>query len=569
MALSKNIHFEVQGLKGSSWTILKVLRDEARAMKEAQEKWGNGVFKAIKVTRERLNPDDGTYFSSEIFFKGKEAKSKNDADNKAGGCWKASDLGSFEGRRTIAALLAKDLETWQITPMELTHSLKHYYELDNTGVLLQNAVQRAAIEQIKGTKISVQDRMKDLYALIEQAVDQHKEHVKKGDIPDLSKTGFEDAFKAVESRDDKANLITLAIVGAFEDIETIPEKMAQILKWLKPDHPTWVLFACDGLIAELFGSASMVKSILGGQNSLAAALTSLAHLTRGSLASTEPANTISSLNEFMKSETLRQTRLSIFARLRKELTHYRPLADGEVVKELRAVSNILKALRGPKDERVPDIKLMDAIDERCAKNLSQQAMGEYLADVKDPIKQIKMMLEIAPHLQGETSNRKLANYFMPILNDPQHELLFRGCDGDYLERMFMLSDLQRRILGSRLGEDYKQKLAEHLDMNCANIVTESKVLLRLSKQAGNPIAAGKKLLKMIAEGYFTVGNAGKMARHDARRYMREPNFIEKCIEGDTDAERAKSVMSLQKLMVKAGMTGDEESDQSTRAVRFT
>ena len=60
---------------------------------------------------------------------------------------------------------------------------------------------------------------------------------------------------------------------------------------------------------------------------------------------------------------------------------------------------------------------------------------------------------------------------------------------------------------------------------------------------------------MIAEGNFTAGKAVKAARADARNYMRVPNFIEKCIEGDSDAERAKSLMALQKLMVKAGMTG--------------
>ncbi len=133
MEQSKNMHFEVVGLKGTSWTIIKIEKDEKKAVKLAEAKWETKAFKAVKVTRERLNPDDGSYRSSVVMMKGKEPTEKK-RKGGAGACWKPGDLTSYEGRRTITQLLGSDLEKWQITTMELTHVPDHYYRLDDTGV---------------------------------------------------------------------------------------------------------------------------------------------------------------------------------------------------------------------------------------------------------------------------------------------------------------------------------------------------------------------------------------------------------------------------------------------------
>jgi len=556
MALSKNIHFEVLGLKGTSWSILQVLHDEEKALKLAESKWGTGAFKAVKVVRERLNPEDGTYRTADIYMKGKEPKVK-ERKGPPGACWKPGDLYSYEGRRTLTRLLQTELERWQITALELTHVPDHYYRLDDTGVALQNAVQKAAIAQVKDTEFSIQDRMKDIYALITIAIDQLKEFYKDEEkIPNLTTLGMDGVIKRLEKSEERSYLLTLSIVQSFIAIKTIPEKLKAILDQLKPDHPAWVLGVADSIIAELIASPSTIRVLVGedGTN-IGKTIADLSALSRGSL--TDPqgdAVMLKRLNALVDLGQMRQTTLAIYGRLAKILAGRKTLSDGSIRGDLQVIDTMIKTLRGPEDEKIGDFRLIEAIDERCARSLNQENITNYLSGEKDPFVLIDRLLQLDPLVHGETAKRRLSSYILPIVSGPDYSSYFRGLEGNYLERMKGLSRVQRTVIRSSITEEHKKKLVGQLDEFCAQILEGSKLLQRLHQSATSPALAGKKLIQLMAGGYFTIGNASRQTRDAARKYMRLPNFIEQCMEGDTDAEKAKSVMELQQLMVKAGMS---------------
>ncbi len=551
---NKNIHYEVLGLKNTSWSILKIESDEAKALKLVEEKWKTGAFKAVKVMRERLNPKDGSYRTSQVYIKGKEPKAKKRKASSTA-CWKPADLHSYEGRRTITQLLRSDLETWQITAIELTNVPDHYYRLDNTGVLLQNAVQKAAIEQVKGSDTSIQDRMKELYSLIEVAVGQLKDVYEDEDkVPDMSKLGFEKVISKLEKQEDRAYLLTLSIVQSFLAIKTIPEKFTSILEMVKPEHPSWVHTTTDCIIAELISAPSVFKKMITDFGGLGNTLITYAQLSGGVAKPEKPPEEISALNKLLEMDRLRQTKLAIFGRIAGELKGRQPLSNKGTVGELKTVDAIIKTLRGPDDGKISDFRLLDAIDERCARSLSQQNIGTYLTHKKTGVNQIMALLDLEPFIQGETAQRKLASYFMPIITSVDNDTIFRSFEGNYIERLKTLSKIQRKIIQTDLPENSKNKLADKLDEFCLAIMDGAEVLSRLKKDAGGPTIAGKKLLQMLAGGYFTIGQSSSKARAEARAYMKLPNFVEKNITGFNDEQRTKSLMELQQLLTKSGMT---------------
>lgn len=555
---NKNIHYEVLGLKNTSWSIIKIEASEEKALKLAEEKWKTGGFKAVKVMRERLNPKDGSYRTSEVYLKGKEVKEKK-RSGSSNTCWKPSDLSSYEGRRTISQLLLSDLEKWQITAIELTHVPDHYYRLDDTGVLLQNAVQKAAIEQVKGTKTSIQDRMKELYSLIEMAVGQLKEYYKdEKTIPNMSSLGMEKVIAQLEKQEDRAYILNLSIMQSFLALKTIPEKLKFTLSNIKPSHPSWVHTTADTIVSELVSSPSVFRKMMADLGGLDKTLITYAQLSNGVASPDIKIEEITLLNGLLELDRLRQTKLAIYGRIAKELKGRKPLGNQGALGELRAVDTIIKTLRGPEDGNIGDFRLIDAINERCERALSQQDIGQYLTNRLTPADQVMALLDLEKYVQGESAQRKLANYFMPIITSAEHEGTFRSVEGNYLERLKTLSKIQRRMIQTNLPEGQKAKLVEKLDEFCMGIMDGAQILPRLRKDAGGPVKSGKKLLQMLAGGYFTVGLSSTKARAEARQYMKLPNFIEKCITGFNDEQRAKSLMELQELLTKSGMTAGKE-----------
>jgi hypothetical protein len=551
---NKNIHYEVLGLKNTSWSIIKIEADEGKALKLAEEKWAAGAFKAVKVMRERLNPKDGSYRTSQVCIKGKDIKKKTRKSSSTA-CWKPADISSYEGRRTITQMLMPDLETWQITAIELTNVPDHYYRLDNTGVLLQNAVQKAAIQQVKGSDTSIQDRMKELYSLIEVAITQLKElYDNDKKIPRMSNLGFEKVISELEKKENRAHLLTLSIVQLFLDKKTILDKLTAILDMVKPDHPSWVHTTTDCIIAELISSPSSFRHMLGEFGGLGNTLITYAQMAHGAAKPEKPSKEISALNSLLELDRLRQTKLAIFGRIASELKGRQPLTKEGALGDLRSVDTIIKTLRGSETGKINDFRLIDAIDERCERTLSQQGIGEYLINKKTAEDQLMALLNLVPYVQGESAKRKLCNYFMPIITSSEHDNIFRTIEGNYLERLKTISRIQRSIIQAKLPEDYKNKLVDKLDEYCLNIMSAKQILPRLRKDTEGPVKAGRKLLQMLAGGYFTVGQSSSKARAEARIYMKLPNFIDKNITGISDEARAKSLMELQQLLTKSGMT---------------
>ncbi len=557
----KNIHFEIHARRGTSWTILELEYDEKQALKKGEQAWDSGRYIAVKVIRERYDRESATFSSIELFYRGKKRKtSKIDEESRVSACWKPGDFYSYEGRRTIAHLLESTFADWQLTATELIHCPDYYYRLNEAGTLLQNAVQRAAVAQVSDTGQSVQERMKQIFSLIELAVDRVKTDWETGVIGAWREGHFDTLVQKLGNAGDQSYLLTSAIVKDLSKHENLREKLTRIFTLIRADHPKWVLKIVDVFAAELLSQWDTLSDILGERPNHGEQLTAIAKLSQGLLEEATAADQnavpddLINLNNFLGKSLLPYCRIALEQQLMTRLKSSRRLCEGTLAEEFSYIAKVIAAMHKADDSMIGGLSIVESAEERCGRLLNSQTIGEHIAAAPDPGKQLSLLLDLEDHVLGAKNKRSLANYIMPILTGQENEAYFCATDGKYMERMPEISKLQRRILKSDFQEMHKRKLAEVLDDFCTGILTRSDLFTRIDKSGKHITEKSQGLLQMIKAGYFTEGKALSAAKSKVQTFIKNPAFVKAVSAGASDgAEKSRALMEFKELLRQTGM----------------
>lgn len=86
---------------------------------------------------------------------------------KAADCKTIRDFYALRARAVIGRLCRPYLDHLLITPTELLHHREYQKRFSMSGNALETAVQKAALAQVRDTKRSVTDRIKQLHVLLD------------------------------------------------------------------------------------------------------------------------------------------------------------------------------------------------------------------------------------------------------------------------------------------------------------------------------------------------------------------------------------------------------------------
>lgn len=558
-ALKDKIHYEVQGQRGSSWTVLAIHRNEKDAIEDAKEQKIRGGYKCVRVLKESFDEKNSTFHSREIYTDGhsrKQSKLDLEEDGPPVACWKPSDFYSFEGRYSISRLLRDHLGRKKITATELIHSPDYVEDLQDSGMVLQGAVQRAALIQVHETGQDVQTRIKQLYDLIDQAIVKLKADWKEGRVPEITVANFQNTIEGIRKEPDRTFLLNCGLVGYLRDAETAGEKIARVLDLVEPGQPRWILDVADAFVGELLSGVAVLQEFIGEQGGLGQALCSIAALSRGRLdvghAKNEKA--VAKLNKLIASGSMPNCQSSLAQRVTKEIRSSKRLTDGDLGEEVAFAGHLMGEMRKSKGSIFGGADLIDAMTTRCGRYLMADTVAEYLADYPSPAVRIAKLLEIEKGLTGAANRRQIANFILPVLNSPDNEEFFVKRNGTVVERLRSLGMLQRMVLDSQLQDFQRQKVADRLDELCVKVLGKNGFFKRLREQDGDAVSKGMNLLRMIAEGLFTEGTAAEAARSELMVFLRSPGFLDKYLAGAAnEKEMAHRLMEFQQLLVKAGV----------------
>ena len=274
---SSNVHYEVLGQRGTAWTILAVIDDQEKALAKARE--AQTSYRAVKVMRERFDKASNTYRSGQIYFSGAQAKPSKFDNDMPSICWKIEDFYSYEGRRAINRLLRKELTEWGLTATELIHSPDMVQRLQDNGTSVQRAVQQTAIVQIRETGQGVQERIKQIYELIEKGSRVLRKDAP--DFPEITGDNIDSLVSTIDSKESRSYLLHGALAKYLSGCRDFNDKLTRVIGLIRADHPAWVHEVADNFVAELLSIGKVLPVLIGKRASLKEEMMAAAELASG------------------------------------------------------------------------------------------------------------------------------------------------------------------------------------------------------------------------------------------------------------------------------------------------
>lgn len=565
MSLSQSVHYEIMGRRGTRWTIVEVVNDRKVAVEKAEDFWGSKKYSGVKVLKESYDKESHEFASVEIYARGGNRKtSKYDQTGKISPCLTPDDLYRPDGRRAIWELLGNTLSDWMITPTELLHSLEHYFKLYNAGTKLQNAIQRTAVAY-EDDNSSIQERMRKITKVVDTAIEIMKAN--QPTVPSLEVGRLKPVIEVLQDKGNKRFLLTSAITEYLRPAVTLSDKMGRLIAMLSGSRPAWVLEILDQMIAELFLHPSILGQMLGEPEDRGRFMIWLSHLQAGRLNlmgedehSPVFSDEILRLNGFLSEGKMPQVARALFNRLKIEIDLSKPICPGGLVAQLKGLDELKRAIDALQSDVGAIESLEEALASRSSRLLNSQAVGEMLYDTKSPIDQLNALLDLEKYTIGHSNKRMVANFMLPVLTRPEYESIFVGLDGGQpMQRMHDLVMLQKRIMEADLTEMHRRKIAEKLDTFCRAILDNTQILKKLHNLNISLQDKAKKILSLLADGYFTTGDCRSRADHQVRLYMKQPGFTEGLITGLDRAAAEKELKAFRDLLERAGIAQGQQA----------
>mgnify|MGYP003646804143 CR=1 FL=1 len=567
MPIGVNVHYEILGRRGSSWTILEVVKDRNLAADKATALWGTRQYTGVRVIKESYDKETHSFASIEIFSRGATGtKSKYDQTGTVTPCLTPDDLYCAAGRRSIWELMHNTLADWRITPTELLHNLEHYYKLYNAGTKLQDAVQRTAVT-FENEEGSIQERMRKIYKVIDASVDIMKQNTDS--IPSLEMGRLKPVIEKLEKASNKKFLLMCAIVEYLRPTVTLTDKFGRIAVFLANHHPDWVSEILDQLLAEFLQHSSVLDQLLGEHENRDTFILQTVYLQSGKvteLTESDPSQSFSSdairLSGFIAEGQLPLTAHILLSRLKDEIVAAKPINEHGLIAQLTSLRNLQEVIRTLQT----DVHALDAIGEdlatRAGRLINSQSVAELIDEHKNPIQKLNALLDLEAVTIGMSNKRTVANFILPILSRPEYESVFMGLDHQPVQRMNELVGLQKKVMVADLTEMHRRKIGEKLDEFCRIILDNTQLLKKIHQLDISLQDKSEKILKMMADGYFTDGDCHNRAEQQVRVYMKQEGFTSGLINGLDRKEAEARLVSFKKLLSQAGIAKPETDQEN-------
>jgi hypothetical protein len=550
---STNVHYEVLGQRGTAWTIIAVIDDQEKALAKAKE--AQPSYRAVKVMRERFDKTSNTYRSGQIFFAGTETKqSKFDHDDMPSVCWKVEDFYSYEGRRAINRLLRKELTEWGLTATELIHSPDMVQKIQDNGTSVQRAVQQTAIVQIRETGQGVQERIKQIYELIEKGSVILRRDAP--DFPEIQGDRIDGVTDAISDKESRSYLLHGALAKYLSNSRNFNDKLTRVLGLVRADHPAWVHEVADNFVAELLSTGKVLPVLVGKRESLKEEMRAAAELSCGQASQDDRRFTPDArmVNRLIAAGKMPKTQQALTRFLCESMNGSRRLVEGTLLEESAAVSDLATSLKRPGGVWIGEIAMVEAIGKRCARWLHPEAISDLLVGAKDPEQKFERLMALSRNVFGNSNKRKLGEFLLPIISSPQGEVFLTLEGGTVTAKLKRLRQMQDQVLQCGLQEMHSKKIAEKLDDLACRVVRNAQLIERMTQGAGSPVEKCFSLLRMTVEGYFTRGKADMMARDAIRRSIATPDFTAGFLETMRSSdEKIQKLDALSKLLKQAGI----------------
>ncbi len=130
--------------------------------------------------------------------------------------------------------------------------------------------------------------------------------------------------------------------------------------------------------------------------------------------------------------------------------------------------------------------------------------------------------------------------------EPWHDVVWRAASGKRSDTVHSSS------VHSSLPDEYKEKIAGHIDGVLARYLTDESIIEKLDHPEAHIRDRAVRLVKFCGAGVLPEGKALNLARKRIVGMLRQPNFDKAFVEGLPDGADAEKVLrDFHKLLIKA------------------
>jgi len=560
--MAREIHYEIFARQGSrgGWRMIEVRSERDSALDLARELMADGRATGVKVVKETFNDDSGEYLTLKIFEDGhnqfKTLPAQEDMPN-ALPCFKPDDLYSYHARATITRLLSDYLARNKLTVTELGHRADALEKFEATGTVLQHAIQRVAVAQAASTTTPVQQIVKRLLELTNQAMQRVYRDSRKGVFVRIEAEGFNALAAKLANQPDGGYLLNGALALYLREAKGWDDKLVRLLTVIERadgDGKALLLASIDAIVAEVLSGSAALHELIGPRENFGGQLSSLVDLFLGIEPQGERAGLIA-LTKHFAADDLPEARTAIAARLMAEFKSVKRLAPASLFEEFQTLRRIADRLVRGIGKYLSHEDLVAAVTLRSKRLVTHETLGEHIADAASPEEKLSRLMFVEENIVGAENKRKLATFIVPLITAPFFESHFQNQKVPVLSRLKALAALQLRVRRSGLQEDQRREIECLLDKLGCEVEARSKVLETLIANAAGPVERARALLTLCTGEVLTEGRLAAKARELVLAQLAKPGFLTGyTAQARCDAQAA--VGELMDLLGKAGISAE-------------
>jgi hypothetical protein len=563
--MARQVHFEVfrrAGARGT-WTLHEVVSERERALGLAQEMMASEKATGVKVVKETYDEDTGDYLSLKIFEDGhnkmKTAPAQEDAPPSLP-CFKPDDLYSYHARQTMMRLLGDFLSRNRITITELIHRADMLDRLEATGTVYQHAVQKIAVAQASSGTVPVQQIVKNLNELIDQATQRVYRDQRKGLFPNPRADQFAELAAQLAGKGDAAYLFNGALARHLKDAEGWNEKILALLEILAQapqagDARALVLSSIDAILAEALSASTALHELIGRAENLAEAMSRLVELFLGKSGTDADHRGLSALAARFAADELPEARTAIARRIVAEFKSAKRLRPDSLVEELIALRRLANRVVYGVGKFLSHEDLIAAFTLRSKRLVTQETLSSHISECA-PDEKLERLLFVEENIIGIENKRQLAGFVTPVLNSAAFENFFQNPKVPVLQRLQRLAHLQGRLRRASFVDVQQQEMAAKMDKLASDVAGRAKLYENLQARNHSPVEKTATLLKLAMGGFFTEGALAGKAREIILSCLSTPGFLAGYLAGKPGTDSEMAMAGLIEDLGKAGIAAE-------------
>jgi len=464
-------------------------------------------------------------------------------------CAGVDDLFAPPARRVIARLTANFLASQNITVTEFLHRAEMLERFENTGKLLQFAVQQVAVVRAASEDRPVHELVRSLFGLADDLVTRVRADKRKGLFPSLGPDGFEALAAKFAGAPNRRYVLDGALAQFLRDARSWNEKTVRLIGVFEAAHPDtepgrFLAQTVDAIVAEVLSVPAAIEDFVGPKPCFGDGLITLLHVFHGvaQIGQYGEDQALDRLANLFAVRALPMSRAVLAAHILEEIGGQDRLRTDSVENELRMLRTLTELALECADDVLGNHDLVAALQKRSMPFVSHDCVKGSISRKDWPEDKLSWLLSANRCITGTENKRSLAEMAIHICSSGRFKNHFLSPNLPLSKRLHKLAQLNADALASDFPQRERAELAHALDAMAIEAASCAKLFESVDARRTNPAEKATALLQLFAAGTFTEGRLSRKARQTILRYLARPGFLDAaCADCRSDGETAKTV----------------------------